>query len=723
MGKTNQVDQLNDPTAFPWFLNFCKNFSADYRKRKNNRWDYLISIHDYINLGELTTSNEKDRADKRIYLINKYNERLLIESNDKDNPWVIDDRDDKRVILHRKKYLEFEKQLSHTIETEIAKKRLSNTLSEKDIQLESDRLSQLAKELLKIYREENIAFGVSLTKDDSYWLAAREKLAELLQVNEASIQHEIRQIKKQQEKIIKELYDYFAKEKESVNSVWEKINGFIIKNKLIQFLSLFWYGFSNLANLLSWISFLFVFFSLSLYSYPIIFLILGISLVGYLGWNFFYLVKKKSIIFPGMITDQAEHILESVKISVFNEEKNKKEFELIHGMFYELSRDKIILDKFFNLISIIQKKFDRMDSSSYIQQSELYQHLIEVFPVTQFIASMTINLSSVVFYTYLLTWAMHSIFAVLGAVSVASFIACPLVVGILILITATFFLVRHLCEFLAREDFYQKFILKKLKEECQYSFKDENGNLQIIQIKKWKKFEYLQNANYFLESKFKEFFQENNLEDLNKKFSSLFNNNIFEKNLYTSYGQDKVLGVSCTFFTRLKKILNHFFAFSGGGFYGYNLTQQIVWKSKLGLHILVRTLTLPILLIFIPFIMINGIANFIVYHFHSRQRNRYEMAENLDNKLEVLEQTNKKLLYFAALSNPEISSSADFDVNQNVNPNPEIHAYLSLPIENTENNCFTISHASFFKKSNPRKNFLFSLKHCDVRESNKFSKG
>ncbi|MEN9449958.1 MAG: hypothetical protein RJA83_572, partial [Pseudomonadota bacterium] len=45
MGKTTAVDQLNDTTSFPWFLNFSKNFSADYRKCKSNSWDYLISIH------------------------------------------------------------------------------------------------------------------------------------------------------------------------------------------------------------------------------------------------------------------------------------------------------------------------------------------------------------------------------------------------------------------------------------------------------------------------------------------------------------------------------------------------------------------------------------------------------------------------------------------------------------------------------------------------------
>lgn len=68
MGKTIAVDQLNDTTAFPWFLNLFKNFSADYRKYKSNHWDYLVSIHDFIPVEE----------DLRNYLIEKYNKLFII---------------------------------------------------------------------------------------------------------------------------------------------------------------------------------------------------------------------------------------------------------------------------------------------------------------------------------------------------------------------------------------------------------------------------------------------------------------------------------------------------------------------------------------------------------------------------------------------------------------------------------------------------------------------
>jgi hypothetical protein len=721
MGETIAVDHLNDTTAFPWFLNFSKNFSADYRKCKSNRWDYLISIHNFENSNECDTSVESDPVCKRFSLINKYNERLLIESNDKDNPLVIDDRDERVVTLHRKKYLDFERCLSLMINTEIGEKNKDKALSKKIIQLETDRLSQLAKwELLAIYKEENI--GGVLINDDSYWKTTKENFAAkiALLVNEASID-EIKQIKKKQREIISELNDYFSKKQRSVGfnsitSISEEINAFVIKNKWIQFFSLFWCGLSSHANLLSWISFLFVFFSLALYSYPIIFLMLGISLVGYLGFNFFYLVKKKSLILPEIIIPQADHILESVKIAVFNEKKDEKEWTLIYEMVGKPSgQEKEIKDELFHPISILDKEFLQKinlsgDSNQLnIKESKFYQNLIEVYPKMQFIASMMVNLASVMLYTYLLTWAMHSIFMVLGAASLASFIACPMVVGIFIFITTTFFLARHFLKFLARESFYQRFIEQQLNEECKFSYKDENGNQVITQIKKWEKLEYLQEENAILKSELNNFFKENGLESLNSKFSSLFNNSTFKN------AQDKVLGASGSFFKNLKKSLNRFFAFSGGGFYGYNLTQQIVWKSKLGLHILVQTLTLPILLIFIPLIIINGIANLITYHFHSRQQSRFEMAKNLDRQLEFLEQESKKLLYLKTFSNQAINQLDDL-VNQKAN----LFSGNASPLELDTRKSYFFKKFGFFCKKSTKKDLIELKNFNDKTSTNSF---
>ncbi len=620
MGKTTAVDQLNDTTAFPWFLNFSKNFSADYRRCKNNHWDYLVSIHDFIPVEE----------DLRNYLIEKYNILLSSYSDDEENPLVIDDRDDKCVILHRKKCLEFEK--------EIKKESFSQ------------------------------------------------------EINFYSIQHEIQKNKKTTRKKVKNIPACFLKKREPIRiysiTFWEKVNKFVIKNKVAQFLLLLWYGISCHANLLNWISFLLLFFSLSLYSYPIIFLLLGISLASYLILRSFYLVKKDLINSLGISTDEAERILEFVKIKVFNEEKNRNEFKLIYEIF-DLSKAKLNLDEFLSSISSIQQNFDPIYCPDLsIEQSKLYQYLIEIYPKTQFIVSLTINLTSVILYTYLLTWAIQSCLTVLGAVSLAAIISSPIVVGILILIVAGVFLIQHLCEFLARENFYQRTILSRINEKCEYQYKDEYGRKHVIQMEKWKKFEYLQANIFFLELEFKNFFQKNSLCSLNNKFYNLFNSYMLKKKFHNPYEEDKGLERPGLFFKSLKKFLNRFFTFSGGGFYGYNLAQQIVWKSNLGMHMFVKTLTLPILLIFIPLIIINGIANLITYHFHSRQQNRFEMAKNLDNRIEVLERTNKKLLFLASLLSIELKHSSASAIDLNAD---------SKNISSKKSDYF-----SFFKK-NPQK--------------------
>jgi hypothetical protein len=703
MGKTIGVDQLNDTTAFPWFLNFSKNFSANYKKCKSNRWDYLISIHDFKNSNKFHNFEESDPVYKRFYLINKYNERLLFYSKDKTNPWVIDDRDDAYVALHRKNYFEFENKLSIIIDEEIEKKLASKTLFKKDIQLEKKRLSYLAKlALLKTYKEENADFDIFSEISYLNSQSAVNQFTKLiaLEINYDCIQNEIKKVKKQQEKLSLELRVHFFKKTErvriySITSIWEKINQFVIKNKPMQFVSLLWYGFSSHANLLSWISFLLLFFSLSIYSYPIIFLILGISLASYFILRFFYLVKKDSIIFQNISTNEAEEILKLVKLEIFNEEKSNNEFKLIQEIVYELFKKNINLNEFLNSISSIQKNFNPIYLPSLsIKESKLYHYLIEVYPKTQFIASLTINLTSVALYTYLLTWAIHSFLIMLSAASLATIIASPLSVGLLILIAATFFLIRHLCEFRAREDFYQRTILNKLNEIGEYHYRDEYGKQKVIQVKKWKKFEYLQDNINFLELEFNNFFEKNRLDSLDKKFYSLFNSHTLKKNVYTAHDQEKILGGSNGRFKRFKKFLNRSFAFFGGGFYGYNLTQQIVWKSNLGLHILVKTLTLPLLLIFFPLIIINGIANFITYHLHSRQQSRFEMAKNLDSKLEVLEQTKKKFLFLATLLSLELKHSSDI---VNLNANPEAQSELLLPNKNISSK--QADHFSFFKRN------------------------
>ncbi len=707
VGKKIAVDPLNDTTAFPFFLYFFKNFYTDHRKCKSNSWDYLISIHQFSGLLENDKTHERDR------LIRKYNERLLAYSKNKINPWVIDDRDENCLTLNKKKYLEFNKKFNFIIDEEIANKVSSQNLTKKEIQLAPTLLLLLAKlALLKTYKENSIEKLDALGMNCQDWEEFRNQFRELisLEFNHVSIECEI---KKRLKNNNREFYVRFSIEKKSVrissaSSIWEKINKFAIKNKAIQFFSSVWSGFTSHANLLNWSSFFLLFFSLSLYGYPAIFLILGISLMSYLIINLLFLLKKDSIILAKINKNKAEKILESIKLEVFNKEKDEHEFKLILKTAHDLLRKNPNPKTFLDSIATTQKKINPSDFESLkIEKSQLYQYLTEVYPKTQFIASLWINLSSLLLYTYLLTWAIKSCLIVLGVASLAAIISSPAAVGILILIAAGVFLMRHFCEFRAREDFYQRAILEKINNKSEYYFKDERGQQCVIQIEKWKKLEYLQDNICLLESKFKNFFKENHLDYSNNKFYSLLNAYILKKNVYDSYDQKKVSGASNSLFKILKKFLNRFFAFSGGGLCGYNLTQQIVWKSKLGFHILVKMFTLPILLIFIPLIIINGIANLITYHLHSRQRNRFEVAENLDNKLEILEQINKNLLHLATLLSPQLKHSEDSNINLNVNPKAQLDLLLL-----DQNKCLAAKtdKSSFFRKNSyPQKNNSLNL--------------
>lgn len=714
MGKKIAVDQLNDPTAFPWFLNFFNNLSEDHRKCKSKKWDYLISIHRF------NPFIEYDPINQRSHLIKRYNERLLVYSKDKINPWVIDERDNIFLTLNKKKYLEFDNKLNFIIDEEIAKKLSCKDLTKKEILFEKKCLLDLVKlALLKTFKEESIEEFNDLTINCQDWQEVYENFIQLisLELNDVAIQHEI---KNQLKNNYREFYSKFLREKESVkiysfNSVWEKVNKFVIKNKAMQFFYLIWSGCTSHANLLNWISFFLIFFSLSLYSYPIIFLILGLSLVTYLVIRLLFLIKKDTTLLPKINENEAELLLEAIKSEVYNEEKNK-EFKLIRAIVNESFKKNINIKNFIYSVSTIQKKSDPIYLPVInIRESQLYQYLTEVYPKTQFIASLTINLTSILFYTYLLAWAIQSFLTVLGAISLAAIISSPITVGALILITASFFLIAHFCEFRAREDFYERTILNRMDEKCEYSFKNTEGRKEVIQIEKWKKFEYLQDNICFLELRFKNFFEKNSLDTLNNQFYSLFNSYIVKKNVYNSCDQEGLGGLD-SFLKILKEFSNRFFAFFGGGLYGYNLTLQIVWKSKLGLHILVKVLTLPILLTFIPLIIINGIANLVTHHFHSRQQNRFEMVKNLDSKLEILEQTNRNLLYLAALLDLEFKHSVDSNDNVYIHPKTQSDLFLS-----SGSKYFNVKsdHCSFFNNSvSSSKTNL--LKPSDLSESCRF---
>ncbi|MFM2322367.1 MAG: hypothetical protein RLZZ225_520, partial [Pseudomonadota bacterium] len=655
-----------------FFLNFFKNFFADYKKNKSNNWDYLISLHEFKDLNQ-----SSDRLEKINYLIEKYNRRLLFYSRNKANPWVIDDREKNFITLHRKNYLAVEKELFRIVAEKIKASTAKNCWTVKEIALEEKRLAQLVQlALLKDYRQENSlenSFSSNMVLFDWQQAVVRFKyyLSEKIDID--TIRREIKKIK-QQAKAIKTPAAYYLKELEyvrvcSASSIWEKTNARLVSNKIFQFFATIWNALSAHATLLSWISLLFLFFSLSLYSFPIVFLLVAASVVSYLAIQVLFLVKKEPEAFHNLITPEGEALLERVKIDVFNIEKNKAEFGLLQNYILHFTKDSATLDRYVNILFSIQEKFN---SDTFLvkdlKKSSIYHYLKEVYPKTQFIASLIINLSSVLLYAYLLTWAINGFLTVVGATALASIAASPLVVGVLILAAAGFFLVRQLFKFRAREDYYQRTILSLINEKCTYQFKNSRGELQVMRLEKWKKFEYLRENNRLIELEIKPFLENKKLDASIKQLYLTFSHRVNENGIYAPFEQDKLLGSSTSAFKKIKKIFNRFFAFSDGVFCGFDLSQQIVWKSSLGLRAVIKASMLPLMVFFVPFIIINAIVNLLTYHLNSRQRDRFNCAKNLDSKIEVLEQTNKKLLYLAAVLKLKLEDSSVDVCSRSVEP-------------------------------------------------------
>jgi hypothetical protein len=71
------------------------------------------------------------------------------------------------------------------------------------------------------------------------------------------------------------------------------------------------------------------------------------------------------------------------------------------------------------------------------------------------------------------------------------------------------------------------------------------------------------------------------------------------------------------------------------------------------------------------------------------------MVKNLDSRLEVLEQTNKKLLYLATLLSLELKHSSDQTVHPNINPEVQSDFLLSTKSVSFKET----DHFSFFKKN------------------------
>ncbi len=87
-------DDFKNKTVLPWLIDFVKKLLVAYKKKERNSWEYLISHIQFKNL--------KTDVEKRSYLIQQFNASLLVHSEDKDNPWIIDNSDQRFIKIKKK---------------------------------------------------------------------------------------------------------------------------------------------------------------------------------------------------------------------------------------------------------------------------------------------------------------------------------------------------------------------------------------------------------------------------------------------------------------------------------------------------------------------------------------------------------------------------------------------------------------------------------------------
>ncbi|WP_143549476.1 hypothetical protein, partial [Rickettsiella grylli] len=146
-------------------------------------------------------------------------------SKNKTNPWVVDDRENSRLILHKKIYLDLEKKLNTIITKELEKKRVIKKLTKKAIRAEKKRLAQLLTTLLKQegvdkWNEEAIAHLDWNTFYNQFIIL------NALDLNDAATQKKIKKYFKDNSKKIP---GFFLQKEDLVRiystvSIWERIN-------------------------------------------------------------------------------------------------------------------------------------------------------------------------------------------------------------------------------------------------------------------------------------------------------------------------------------------------------------------------------------------------------------------------------------------------------------------------------------------------------------------
>lgn len=659
--KVSSYVQLNDATVLPLFVALFKNVYTAYIQTNHNSWDYQISRYPH---------NRLDKHEAKSQLIKQYNNYLYFL--DTENPWIIDERDQNFIKIIRKRYLENEEKLleysRQLIDSEVSKKLLTRKKIKKRQQYLSEIATLACFELDHDLKNKKLIFSYLSYEE------ALLKFKNLLKEDSSTIKLKIKRIQKRIANNTKDILyysEFYGTNPNNIYTRWEKIEYSLNKNILFKFFNTIWKVISGHANLLKWISFILILFSLPFPSFPLILFII-ISILSYLVLLFILFIKSNKVsTFSDLLEPlKKEKLISQVKHAVHIKLQYKKQFALLQNQLFYFDID--IEELYKNLYSQIQKNTTNciqatnlkmyLDTRSendeklknQLENSSLYQYLNQVYPKTLFIVSLVTNLMSVTLYAYLISWASSIFFGVIGAVTLASLISSPLAVGLFIFIPVCIFLVRYSIQYQSRKKIYQRNIINLLKESCEFSFVDNEGKLQQITLEKWKKFEYLNKEIQLLEIEIHRFTQNISSSQEIQKIFLLLNDYLYNFNIYKTNHETKKSHIKI--FIYVKKGLNRLFSFSSGGLCGFNLVKQVLLESSLNLNKISGIISVSLSIIFfVPVILMNGIANLLTYHLNSRQRNLLFFAEHLDSKLQLLEYRRKILLYlFATLKTLDV---------------------------------------------------------------------
>ena len=499
---------------------------------------------------------------------------------------------------------------------------------------------------------------------------------------------------------------------------WEKIEESLNRNSFFKFINTIWDAINSHTTLLRWISFTLILFSLPFPSVPLILVIIG-SIVGYLVFRLtsFTTINKISEAI------EEDKIRDHIKQEVFNKAQYKKQRSALQSQLLHL--DIKIETLYKNLYLQTNKNSDKCiepeNLNAQFENSSIYKKLNQVYPKTQLIASLVTKVMSITLSAYLLSWAISILFNFIGALTLASLISSPIAVGLFILIPACIFSIRHIIKYQSRKNAYKRNIQTLLKEPCELSFIDKKGELQTIILEKWEKFEYLSKEIQLLEQEINQFIENNQSSEKYQKLFSLFRDSLKNNDIYKSNYQDKRQRQNISSSTKRRKILSRLFSFSAGGFYGFSLGEQIAFESRLGFKNFFEIISFPLyILVFIPLIIIHGIANFLTYHLNSRQRNLLFFAEHLDSKLQILEHR-REILSSLTVTVKELDSpiinKADNEKNPHVSTEKGL-AYLDLAVKKTNPKEYRPTTKFFMSSTRSLSSLLLKEQYSYLSETN-----